>query len=113
MELTITRSSDEAGRDILVLDGSIDLVTRQRLLDEGHAVLEAGDGLTLDMAEVDFIDSTGIGALVELARAAKAKGSGVLIARSSARVARVLEFSGLDQALDALAPTPDSGSGAR
>jgi anti-anti-sigma factor len=113
MELTINRSSDEAGRDSLVLDGSIDLVTRQALLDEGHAILDRGDGLVLDMAEVDFIDSTGIGALVELARAAKAQGSSVLISRSSARVARVLEFSGLDQALDALSPVSDAGPGTR
>jgi len=113
MELTINRSKDEAGRDTLVLDGSIDLVTRQMLLDEGLAVIERGEELALDMAEVDFIDSTGIGALVELARAAKARGSGVQISRSSARVARVLEFSGLDQALDSLSPASDAGAGAR
>ena len=112
MELTINRSSDEAERDTLILDGSIDLVTRQALLDEGHAILEQGGGLVLDMAEVDFIDSTGLGALVELARAAKAQGSRVLIARSSPRVARVLEFSGLDEALGGLAPS-DTGPGAR
>jgi len=113
MELKITRSSDEAGRDALVLVGSIDLVTRQSLIDEGREVLEQGGPLTLDMGDVDFIDSTGIGALVELARAAEARGTGVLVSRSSARVTRVLEFSGLDQALGALAPTPDPGAEGR
>ena len=106
MELKISRSTDEAGRDTVVLQGSIDLVTRQSLLDEGHAILERGDGLTLDMAGVDFIDSTGIGALVELARAAETRGSGVTISRSSARVTRVLEFSGLDEALGSLTTVP-------
>lgn len=106
MELKISRSTDETGRETLVLLGSIDLVTRQSLIDEGLEVLEQGGPLTLDMGDVDFIDSTGIGALVELARAAEAKGTGVLVSRSSARVTRVLEFSGLDKALGALASSP-------
>lgn len=113
MELTISRSADEAGQDTVVLAGSIDLVTRQSLLDEGRAVLEQGGPLTLDMAEVEFIDSTGIGALIELARMARSQGSAVRISRASARVERVLEFSGLDQALGALAPAPDAGTEAR
>jgi anti-anti-sigma factor len=113
MELTITRSTDESGQDIMVVAGSIDLVTRQSLLDEGRSVLEQGGPLTLDMAEVEFIDSTGIGALIELARLAEAQGTAVRIARSSARVTRVLEFSGLDNALGARSAAPDAGTEAR
>ena len=109
MELKI-RPGVEDGREQLVLEGSIDLVTRQSLLDAGSAVIDRGDALVLDMAGVEFIDSTGIGALVELARAAEARGGGVTISRSSARVARVLEFSGLDRALGSLSATPGSTS---
>jgi len=98
MELTITRRDDDAGNGTLGLVGSIDLTTRQAMLDAGMDVLARGGSLTLDMADVDFIDSTGIGALVELTKAAESKGSRLMVSGRSARVSRVLEATGLEDA---------------
>lgn len=92
MDLTITRTGST-----LILVGSIDLVTRQALVDEGTAVLQDGEGLTLDLGEVDFMDSVGIGALVELSKAAASQGQPFVVGERSARVRRVLEATGLDE----------------
>lgn len=98
MELTITRRDDDAGNATLSLTGSIDLVTRQAMYDAGMDVLDHGGSLTLDMTDVDFIDSTGIGALVELTKAAASRGTRLSVSGRSARVDRVLEVTGLEEA---------------
>lgn len=98
MELIIARREDEAGNGTLTLTGSIDLVTRQAVLDAGMEVLTHGGALTLDLGGVDFIDSTGIGALIELTRAASSAGSRLVVFARSERVARVFEATGLEDA---------------
>jgi anti-anti-sigma factor len=92
MDLTITRTGST-----LALVGSIDLVTRQALVDAGTEVLQDGDGLTLDLGEVDFMDSVGIGALVELSKLASGAGKSFVVGERSARVTRILEATGLDE----------------
>lgn len=96
MELLITRQVDE-GTTTLVLTGSIDLVTRDALHQAGLEVIEAGQALVFDMMGVEFIDSTGIGTLVELQMAARAAGVEASISRRSARVERILEITGLTE----------------
>lgn len=97
MELTISRH-DEGGTASLTLVGSIDLISRQELINAGKDVLGQGDSLRLDMTGVDFMDSMGIGALIELARHAEGLGRSFVIAEKSPRVRRVLQATGLDDA---------------
>lgn len=98
MELTITREHVAPGS--LKLVGSIDLVTRKQVLDAGMDVLNSGDGLTLDLAGVEFMDSVGIGALIELSRAAESLGRPFVVGERSRRVSRVLEATGLEGVWD-------------
>jgi len=93
MELTITRSDTT-----LKLVGSIDLVSRQILVDAGREVLDGGDAITLDLGGVEFIDSVGIGAIVELSKASAALGRPFAVAEMSPRARRVLEVTGLSEA---------------
>lgn len=104
MDLTIAQHRGEGRQCTLFLTGSIDLTTRESLVEAGSAVLTPGALVTLDMAEVEFIDSTGIGSLLELARLAAANEVRLEISRRSPRVARVLEVTGLESAWPA-APT--------
>jgi anti-anti-sigma factor len=97
MELTISRR-DEDGITSLTLVGSIDLISRQELITAGKDVLGEGGSLRLDMAGVDFMDSMGIGALIELARHAESLGRSFVITEKSPRVRRVLQATGLDDA---------------
>ena len=99
MELTITRLVGVGGSNTaLRLCGSIDLLTRKAVLYAGRSVLDGEDELTLDLAEVDFMDSVGIGALIELARAAELGGKRFAVVDCSPRVQRVLDATGLHDA---------------
>jgi anti-sigma B factor antagonist len=95
MELVITSTDVDSDQETLALKGSIDLVTRTALVAAGEAVLAAGHDLALDMSDVNFIDSTGIGAIVELHHIAKSRGAVLTIPQRSVRVQRILEVTGL------------------
>lgn len=96
MELTITDES-EGDRRVLRLVGAVDLLSRDQLLElGGRAIAARPAGVAIDLAGVDFFDSTGIGALVRLAEQAEDAGITFALRNPSARVARVLQIAGLE-----------------
>lgn len=97
MELTISRH-DEGDTVLLVLQGAIDLVSRQDMISAGKDALATGGGLRLDLSGVDFMDSMGIGALIELGRHAADLEQHFAISEKSRQVRRVLQATGLDDA---------------
>ena len=98
MNMTIDKFVPASGEGIgLQIVGAIDLTSRQALLDAGLDVL-ASNSLTLDLADVAFMDSVGISAVIELARIAEVQGRRFSVSGRSARVERVLAATGLDDA---------------
>jgi len=97
MDLTITQA-ESGGKCVLHLTGSLDLVSRDEMLAAGNRALgeEQFAGVVLNLAEIGFIDSTGIGALVELSRSAEDAGKSFALQDPSARVRRVLNLTGLE-----------------
>jgi len=100
MELSIVRAGSE-----LTPQGSIDLVSRQQLVDAGLEVLREHRSLTLNMKAVDFMDSVGIGALVELAKRAASLGGSFAVVEPSTPVQRLLAVTGLADAWPTETPT--------
>ena len=89
-------SADEKDHRVLRLSGSLDLASRGRLVDAANSELGAGrKDLVLDLAGIEFIDSSGIGAIVEVARAAEDADAEFALRAPSARVQRTLEIAGL------------------
>ena len=99
MDLDIATRDDDSGRAILTVTGSVDLASRGRLLEVGHAALrrEGCVALLLDLSGVTFVDSTGVGAFVELAADAEDQGATFAITNPSPRVQRLLEVTGLSE----------------
>lgn len=96
MDIEIASGTEDDGRTVLAVSGAIDLQTRIRLLDAGRTAIKAAPaGLVLDLDAVTFIDSTGIGALVELGHEATDAGGALALRNPSHRVVRILEISGL------------------
>ena len=66
------------------------------------ALAEVGDTdsgrVILDLGELDFIDSTGLGALVGALRRFRDVGGDVILVGVRPRVAKLLELTGLDRA---------------
>jgi anti-anti-sigma factor len=79
--------------------GALDLETAAELRTVGTAAIRAGGnhaGLVVDLAEVSFMDSTGLGVLVTLWHEAQANGGRFRVSRPSPPAARVLGISGVD-----------------
>ncbi|MEY2474789.1 MAG: anti-sigma factor antagonist [Actinomycetota bacterium] len=74
--------------------GTID-VFRSAVTDVRDA---GGERVILDLGELDFIDSTGLGALVAALKRFRDVGGDVTLTDVRPRVAKLLELTGLDKA---------------
>ena len=87
------------GGVVVRLGGELDLYNAEKvrgaLLD---AAKQAPERLVLDLTEVEFIDSTVLGALIE-ARASMPERRGLLLAAPAHETRRALQVSGLDRHL--------------
>jgi anti-sigma B factor antagonist len=87
------------GAVVVRLGGELDLYNapklREALLD---AAKQSPQRLVLDLSEVEFIDSTALGALIE-ARASLPDRRGLLLAAPGLETRRALQVSGLDRHL--------------
>ena len=85
------------------LTGDIDLGARPRLKaqlrDAAEAAIAEDADLTIDASDVTFMDSTGIGLVVQATLHMRAAGLDVRVAGAPAIVRRVFEISGLGDLL--------------
>jgi len=87
-------------------DGELDIATAPRLRSFVEGLWAEGvDDVFLDLSKLEFIDSRGLGVLVELQRAARAGGKRLAMGGASASLTRLFEISGVVHILD-LVPVP-------
>jgi len=85
------------GKTVVKVTGELDLQTAPQL--ESHLLRLAGDGashVTVDMAETDFIDSTGLHALIVAVKELRVRGGDLVVRAPSPNTARLLQLSGFD-----------------
>jgi anti-sigma B factor antagonist len=101
--LAVTRHLGEAGVVTLTLTGEIDLGTVDSLTEAITAAVEADDvaRVLVDLDEVRFLDSTGIGALVAGWRLANENNKTLRLINAHALVQEVLEVTGVWNSLRA------------
>jgi anti-anti-sigma factor len=87
-------SSDFDGGRLVALRGELDASTCPRLTE--HLIGLPGSLVVVDLHQLTFIDSSGLGAIHSGRRLAIACGGNLVVCRPSARVYRVLEITGLD-----------------
>ena len=99
----MTRRQERPDRVELILRGAIDVASHEDLLSAGRAALSDDEcrELVLDFAGVTFLDSHGLGALIELRTVAKDHYQRILLRRIPTRVQRLLQITGLDQGVPA------------
>lgn len=84
----------------LVLSGEVDIAVRSDVLEEAARCLETCPArLEIDLGAVTFIDSSGLGALVQIHNRGERQGTSVVLVELSKASRRMLELSGLDQVL--------------
>ncbi len=96
---TAPRLSVDPAEGGLRLAGEIDAHTAPTLADALRGLIGQTSEIELDMAEVTFIDSSGLRVIVESLNQARATDGSLVIRRPSRAVARLLELSGLDDLL--------------
>jgi anti-sigma B factor antagonist len=88
--------SKQDGAAVLTVTGEIDVATAPRLRE--HVVALVGEGesrIVVDLQGVDFIDSTGLGALVGALKRVRTHGGELAIVCTQPRLLKVFEITGL------------------
>lgn len=93
----LTRN-DEDATVVIAVTGDLDIATADQLFREAHEALRAAatSTLVLDLAGVAFLDSSGIGTLVELRNVATDTGGELVLRDPSPRTRRLLQITALD-----------------
>lgn len=90
----------ESGATVISANGRLDMVAAPRLKALVHSAVT--DGMTpviVDLAGVQFIDSTGLGALISGLRATRQAGSDLRIAGAGTQVLSVLAMTRIDRVI--------------
>ncbi len=96
-DLKIESMPENGGKTLLFkLRGSLDLATSGNLRESlAKAAQEGHHDLVVDLAQVDFLDSTGLGALIGAHRRALESGGQVRLIVTGGPIARLLNITGL------------------
>ncbi|GAA3605188.1 anti-sigma factor antagonist BldG [Marihabitans asiaticum] len=97
--MTLTLATSET-HDVAVVacSGEIDATNAGRLRDAVQEQIQAGHlHVALDLTEVTFLDSTGLGVIVGRLKTLRREGGALTIAVTAPRVRRVFEITGLDK----------------
>jgi anti-anti-sigma factor len=104
-------TSDEPGRVRVALAGECDLAVSDRLTAALLAAVRQAPVVVVDLAALDFLDSSGVHCLVTAHHAALARGGRVEVVNQAGSVATVLDLTGVGPLLSAngAVPLPLSG----
>lgn len=110
--MKITVEAKGAGVAVVGLVGRLDLLSaaevKQRLTE---AVAAGHRRLVVDLAQVAFIDSSGLGALIGGLKAARVSGGDLRLARPGEQARVILELTSLDRVLKHFATVEEALAG--
>ncbi|MBT8207945.1 MAG: STAS domain-containing protein [Acidimicrobiia bacterium] len=90
--------TDSNGRQIVTVSGVIDLRTADTFANELNQVLASiTSEVVVDLRDVEFLDSTGVTALMRAGKALRTNGGELVLVCATGPVRRVLEVSGVDE----------------
>lgn len=90
------------GVTVLKLVGKLNMVSASHLRDVISSAIVAGNSrLAIDLSGVDFMDSSGLGALINGLKTARQAGGDLRIASPTEQVQLVLELTNIDRVLKA------------
>ena len=97
MQLLEVRVDELADWTVVTLSGQLDVATapdlRQALQEAQYA---GADRVVVDLADLQFLDSFGLGVLVGGLRRARLHGGRLVLAGANDRIRQILEVTGLD-----------------
>ncbi|MFF4712843.1 STAS domain-containing protein [Streptomyces eurythermus] len=98
LQVTVRYTGDRSA--VLGVAGDVDLHTSSTLRERAVSVVEEGvPHLVMDLSQVDFVDSTGLSALISLLHAAQKANGSVRLAAVPDRLVRMVHMTGISQLL--------------
>lgn len=94
-EWKVTEVADLRGDRLLVVHGELDIATAPELAATLERLHRQGHAVVLDLAEVTFMDSTGLTTLVNAHLASQRNGWAFEIRRASPAVRRLFDIAGV------------------
>jgi anti-sigma B factor antagonist len=108
LQLLITEPQDRVLE--LRLAGAIDMATVEPLRDAARRCAASGeyDALVIDLLGVDFIDSSGLHALMDAHRGMSTAGGRTTVVCAAANLLKVFELTGLTELLSIVDDRPEA-----
>ena len=86
------------GTGEVVVDGEVDVATAPQLREALHQAIDQGaTRLRIDLADVGFIDSAGLGVLIGVLKRVREIGGEIELAHVQPAPRKVIEITGLDE----------------
>jgi anti-sigma B factor antagonist len=99
-DFTVSSAYLGANTHVVTVTGELDVYTAPDLRKAlGDASQDGAMDVVVDLLNVPFVDSVGLGVLVESSKSLKVKGGVLRIVCDDRRIARILEITGLDRVL--------------
>jgi anti-sigma B factor antagonist len=106
VDVSVSRSST-GDVPVVVVTGEVDVYSAPALKESLTGLLDGGDSvIVVDLSDVAFLDSTGLGALVEARAATSEAGGSLPLVCSQERILKLFTITGLDGVF-AIHPTLD------
>jgi len=98
--LDLKEDTPSQGPWTVAIRGEIDLYTAPALREAFDRAVSAGKEVVLDLSGTEFIDSTGLGVLVDGHRRLQEAGGRLVVVSTHPAIARTLEITVLDRVLE-------------
>ena len=100
-EFVVTVEAEKQHGATVIVHGELDVSTAPRLQDRLYELIADGKhDITLDLAGMSFIDSTGLGVLVSTLKRTREAGGALVLRQPRPPAKKVFEISGLSQIVD-------------
>lgn len=108
MQVTVTTSQQD-GVFVIAFGGDIDVASAVTVRDALDRVIAAGHHrIVMNLDEVTFLDSTGLGVMVGRLKAVRDVGGDMHLVCTTARIMRVMAITSLDEVFTIHASTEDA-----
>jgi anti-anti-sigma factor len=99
-QIAIDEATDAQGRKVLVAVGDVDLQTAPELRRYIERAAEPGEDLVIDLRQVTFIDSPGLGTLIHCDRVRRERGGRLVLKDPSGPVRDLFDMVRLADVLE-------------
>ncbi len=88
----------ESGKAVIDVGGEVDILTAPKLREQIHHAIDRGEkDLIVDLLDVSFMDSSGLGVLISALKRTKEVGGSLTVVAATRPVTNVLSLTGLDK----------------